>query len=155
MARWGDLNEIVYHSEKSGGRPRSPASIDNFQDAFLNSGLFNMGFSSYEYTWCNYQVNGVLVEEGVDCFCANTNWSMLFPEATITHINFDGSDHLPILLKCAPNGHACADRKRHFFFENMWFTESSCHEVVLSAWESTSAFGEVKSLLFKLDTCSK
>ncbi|KAJ8425825.1 hypothetical protein Cgig2_015900 [Carnegiea gigantea] len=32
----------------------------------------------YDYTWCNFQDNDVVVEEHLDYFCANMDWSILF-----------------------------------------------------------------------------
>ncbi|KAJ8452678.1 hypothetical protein Cgig2_005014 [Carnegiea gigantea] len=92
--------------------------------------------------------------EGLDCYCANAERSLLFPNAFVSHIDFNISDHLPILLKC----HSCIDkrsaRKRQFMFENMWFTEPACEDVVTAAWSSTSHANAVDNLLSNLSKCS-
>jgi len=77
----GDLNEIFCHCEKAGGPLRSQAHIDAFKDAFLDNDLHDLGFSGYDYTWCNNREGGEIVEERLDRFYASTEWSIQFPEA--------------------------------------------------------------------------
>ena len=107
--------------------------LDDFRNAFLDARLFDLGYSGYELTCCNYRENGVIVEECLDRFCANTDLSLLFPSAHVSHIDFDVSDHLPILLKCQPKESAKANKKRRFHSKNMWITEPSCAEVISNA----------------------
>jgi len=95
----GDLNEIFYHCEKRGG-PKSQTAINNFRAYFDDNGMFDLGYSRYDFTWCNYQENGTVVEERLCRFYADSEWSLLFPYAYVSHVDFDMSDHLPILLKC-------------------------------------------------------
>jgi len=59
----GDLNEIFYHGEKLEGPPKCQTALDAFRDAFIGNNLHDLGFSGYEYTWCNYQRNGAIIEE--------------------------------------------------------------------------------------------
>jgi len=96
----GDLNEIFYHSEKRGGPPKTQTHIDSFRDAFVENGLFDLGYTGYDYTWCRRQDGTVVVEERLDRFFATVEWSLCFPEASVLHIDSDISYHLPILLKC-------------------------------------------------------
>ena len=44
-------------------------------------------------------VRNEMVEERLARFCAHTDLSVNFPEAQVTHVNLDISDHLSILLK--------------------------------------------------------
>ncbi|KAJ8431505.1 LOW QUALITY PROTEIN: hypothetical protein Cgig2_003254 [Carnegiea gigantea] len=70
----------------------------------------------------------------------------------VTHVDFDiPLAHSP---KCSPVALDCGLRKRRFHFENMWFTEPSCHEVVLFAWGSTTKTDTVDNLLSKLNRCT-
>ena len=85
----GDLNEIFYHSEKEGGPPKPQSHIYNFRDAFIKCGLFDMGFSGQEYTWCNHHENGVVVEECLDRYYSSTEWSLMFPETVFYHIDHE------------------------------------------------------------------
>ncbi|KAJ8434560.1 hypothetical protein Cgig2_014391 [Carnegiea gigantea] len=134
----GDLNKIFYHSEKKGGPPKSQTLIDNFRDSFMDNGLYDIGYSGYQFTWCNYQQNGTVVEERLDHFCVDTDWPLIFPNVQVNHVDSDISDHLPILLKCSPNTRDRSSRGKHFHFENMWHIDPSCNcyltLVVLLCW---------------------
>ncbi|KAJ8420258.1 hypothetical protein Cgig2_000600 [Carnegiea gigantea] len=139
----------------SGGPPKSQASIDEFHASFLDNGLYNLGFSGHEFTWCNYQENGTVVEERLDHFCADTEWSLLFPNALVCHVDFDMSDHLPILLQCSPRINEKKDRQKRFMFEDMWFSDPSCKETLLPMLDLLriitipfgEQYGDVKSIL--------
>ncbi|KAJ8434562.1 LOW QUALITY PROTEIN: hypothetical protein Cgig2_014393 [Carnegiea gigantea] len=134
----GDLNKIFYHSEKKGGPPKSQTLVNNFRDSFMENGLYDLGYSGYQLTWCNYQQNGTVVEERLDHFCADTDWPLIFPNVQVNHVDSDISNHLPILLKCSPNTRDRSSRGKHFHFENMWHIDPSCNcyltLVVLLCW---------------------
>ncbi|KAJ8427023.1 LOW QUALITY PROTEIN: hypothetical protein Cgig2_001046 [Carnegiea gigantea] len=131
---WGVLNEIVYHGEKLGGPPKCQNALDNFINAFFDDDLHDLGFSGYKYTWCNHLKNGVIIEERLDCFCADTERIVMYPNAFVMHVNLDMSDHLPILLKCCPSSGGRVGKCRRFMFENMWILDPSCADVVSAAW---------------------
>ncbi|KAJ8444396.1 hypothetical protein Cgig2_026600 [Carnegiea gigantea] len=78
----------------------------------------------------------------------------LSPYATVTHVGFKMSDYLPILLKCALTVRHHASRNRRFMFKNIWLTDPSCRDVVLSVWESRTMPDIVENVLSKLDICS-
>lgn len=149
----GDLNEIFDHSEKKGGPPKAQAHIDHFRDAFLDCDLYDLGFTAYELMWCNYQQNGIVVEERLDRFCANTEWALLFPNATVSNVDCELSDHLPILLECRPNRRR-GGSKRLFKFENMWVTNPACREVISRAWNSMGGANSINILIEKVDLCA-
>jgi len=149
-----DLNEIFYNSEKRGG-PRKPQShIDSFRNAFLDIGLYDMGFAGYEYTWSRWHNGRVVVEEWLDRFYATTEWSLLFPEANVTHIDSDRSDHLPIFLRCFPTRRRGGHYPARFRFENMWLSDPSCRDVISNAWTRVGGVEAVGNLLVKFDRCS-
>ena len=91
-----DLNEMFYHCENVCEPPKHQNAIENFLDNFIENGLFNLGYSGYNFTSCNYQQNSVVVEDKLDHFCVDSDWSSLFPDACISHIDSDILDHLPI-----------------------------------------------------------
>jgi hypothetical protein len=47
----GDFNEILYNSEKKGGRPRSQRQLQAFHDVLSECELNDMGFTGDIYTW--------------------------------------------------------------------------------------------------------
>ena len=98
----GDLNEVFYHCEKVGGPPRSQAHLEAFRNAFLGNNLYDLGFSGYNFTWCNNHDGEDVVGEWLDRFCTTTEWSLCFPDACVQHVDSYISVHLPILLRCKP-----------------------------------------------------
>ncbi|KAJ8433507.1 hypothetical protein Cgig2_018041 [Carnegiea gigantea] len=151
----GDINEIFYHGEKQGGPPKPQSLLDLFQETFASNDLFDLGFSGYQFTWSNYQHDNLLVEERLNRFCADTEWSLLYPRAHVTHIDSDLSEYLPILLKCTSSGDDPCWRTRRFHFENMWLTDPSCKDVISSAWTSTTHSDAMEQLLSRLDNCGQ
>ena len=86
-----------------------------------------------------------------------TSHSMLFQsKSNELHLpqHMDMSDHLPIFLKCFPRMDRKGTRKKRFQFENMWITESSCNDVVQTAWASVSNPNVVDKLQECIDKCS-
>ena len=90
----GDFNEIFYHSEKKGGCPKNQNLLDSFRNFFLDCNLFDLGYSGYDFTWCNFRHSRATIEERLDRFCASTEWSLLYPNASVLHIDSDILDHL-------------------------------------------------------------
>ncbi|KAJ8426626.1 hypothetical protein Cgig2_016069 [Carnegiea gigantea] len=140
--------------QKKGGSPKCQASIDNIRTFFIDNGLYDLEFTGDEFTWCNYQENGMVVEERLDRFCANTEWSLLIPNASASHVDFDMSNHLPILLRCSPRNNEKKDREKRFMFENMWFIDLTCKEVVTNARNSASSLNAMENLLSRIHKCS-
>ena len=65
--------------------------------------FYDLRYLGYDFTWCNFQESGTIVEERLDRFYADHEWSITFLNALISHIDSDMSDLLPILLKCYPH----------------------------------------------------
>jgi hypothetical protein len=66
----GDFNEILYNSEKEGGRPRSQRQLQAFHDVLSECGLNDMGFIGDLYNWRRGQIR-----ERLDRAVANMQWS--------------------------------------------------------------------------------
>ncbi|KAJ8435144.1 hypothetical protein Cgig2_018972 [Carnegiea gigantea] len=141
-AEMGDLNEIFYHSEKKGRPPKPQSHIDSFCDAFIECGLFDISFLGYEYTWCNYHEISI-------------EWSIMFPEAAVHHIDYEGSNHLPIMLKTRPNRRRTRNHGNSFKFEYMWVTNPTCPDIIAKAWQQSRKEDCVENLVTKLEECCK
>ena len=50
---FGDFNEIVHLSEKSGGQERDVTQMERFRNCLGRYGLVDMGFVGQQFTWCN------------------------------------------------------------------------------------------------------
>ena len=78
----------------------------------------------------------------------------MYPNAFVIHVDFDMSDHLPILLKCCPSSGGTAGKCRRFIFENMWISDPSCAEFVSAAWSASSGDDVVERLMERVETCA-
>ncbi|KAJ8440477.1 hypothetical protein Cgig2_013636 [Carnegiea gigantea] len=121
----GDLNELLYNYEKT-GRGLKSQNVLQTRD----------GDES--------------VEERLDRFCASIEWSLVFPNAKVVHLNAKLSDHLPILLKLHDIRRLVTRKGKHFKFENMWAMEEGCRRVVEEAWTAGSEIGNGEELQSKL-----
>ncbi|KAJ8443408.1 hypothetical protein Cgig2_024185 [Carnegiea gigantea] len=97
--------------------------------------------------------NGVIVEERLDHFLANIEWSLIFPDTAVSHVDFDMLDHLLILLKCQANLSRGGECRHRFLFENMWIIDLSCVDVVSNAWLATSSTNVVDNVLLQIKKC--
>lgn len=64
----GDFNEILKLEEKKEGLIRSLDDIEAFKDGLVMSGLSNLGYDGYPFTWSNRRYGEDLVEERLDRF---------------------------------------------------------------------------------------
>ena len=75
--------------------PKSQTSIDEFQDAFMDNGLFGLDFSRHSLLGAT--IGGqVVVEDRSERFCIDPDWSLLFSDAQVSCVDFDMSYHFPI-----------------------------------------------------------
>ena len=126
----GDLNEILFNFKKKGGFIKSQNVLDAFHETLEECGLYNLGFSVYEFTWENRREDGEVVEERLDRFCVSIEWSITFPDVEVLHLNENLSDDLPLFLKIKHAQIRHVKGKRRFMFENMWVQEESCRQVI-------------------------
>ncbi|KAL2900215.1 hypothetical protein RDABS01_025297 [Bienertia sinuspersici] len=94
----GDIHEVFYNFEKKGGGMKCQKMLDMFRDTCQGINLWDVGYCGYPFTWWNGRKGYDSVEERLDKFLANTEWSTSFPWAKVVHLNEDISDHLAILL---------------------------------------------------------
>jgi len=50
-------------------------------------GLYDLGFSGYDYMPSNQKEGDASVEECLDRYYASMEWSVLFPKAEVIHLN--------------------------------------------------------------------
>ncbi|KAJ8443362.1 LOW QUALITY PROTEIN: hypothetical protein Cgig2_015843 [Carnegiea gigantea] len=131
-----DINEIFYNFEKRGGVVRSQGVLDSFCEVFEECGLQE-----------NRTGHVRVVEERLDRFCVAVEWSRIFSEAKVLHLDGHYSDHLPILLKLSRRIASRWKEPKQFKFENMG--------VVQVAWEGIFIDDAWTSLDKKISACPK
>uniref|UniRef100_A0A7N2L446 DUF4283 domain-containing protein n=1 Tax=Quercus lobata TaxID=97700 RepID=A0A7N2L446_QUELO len=130
----GDFNEIVGLSEKEGGADRPTQQMQNFIDTLNCYGLHDLGFTGPKFTWLYQKVDGSQIRERLDRVVATVEWTIKFPQAKLFHKSSSSSDHNPLVLQLVKEK-IIPKHPKIFWFEAMWLKDSSCEEVVTSAWD--------------------
>ena len=128
----GDFNDILLCEEKWGGNRPSISRIREFRNCLNACNMIDLGFSGPKYTWSNCHDMISLIMERLDRVLANSNWRILFPEASVTHLPRTHSDHCPVFLNLCPN--IPCTLPRPFRFESIWFSHVDFPSVVEKAW---------------------
>ncbi|KAL5576320.1 hypothetical protein UlMin_018019 [Ulmus minor] len=136
-----DFNEILFDSEKRGGRPRMFQYMRDFQESLVLCGHKDLSFFGEQFTWANKQDETTLIQARLDRFVGDLNWRRLFPRAHVANLSFYHSDHraVKVILGCLLiwiRKSRFPTKKRRFYFEEIWAMDEECRNVVESAWAS-------------------
>uniref|UniRef100_A0A803LDA8 CCHC-type domain-containing protein n=1 Tax=Chenopodium quinoa TaxID=63459 RepID=A0A803LDA8_CHEQI len=101
----GDFNLMLLSSEKQGGRAFNNEEAEILRDAIQFCQLEDMGYMGHDFTWTNNRGGSENVQERLDRFFANQAWKNNFPGSFL------------------------------YRFEEMWFRDENCAEIVSHAWE--------------------
>ena len=132
----GDFNDLLHSSEKRGKLAQPTWKLHGFQEAVLESGLFDLGMVGYPFTWERSRGSDEWVEERLDRALASNPWIHLFPKAKVCSLEASCSDHLPIFLDPSPVMNP--SRYKKFQFENSWLRELDCLKIVKESWASSA-----------------
>ncbi|PON68312.1 Endonuclease/exonuclease/phosphatase, partial [Parasponia andersonii] len=88
------------------------------------------------FTWNNRRGGTANVQECLDHFLANKEWSTLFPRLKVSHLDFGGSNHWAVLADLEANleGMYLKQRRKLFRFKPWWLRDEECMEIILSEW---------------------
>jgi hypothetical protein len=129
----GDFNEILYSFEKEGGRTRPNNFLLAFQEALIDSGLSDLGYTGDKFTWHRGGIR-----ERLDRAVACDVWRTKFPDATVENLEYGRSDHRPILLQFGEVQEQETQGPSMLRFEARWLKEKNFQEVVKDAWDSST-----------------
>lgn len=148
----GDFNDVINGTEKLGGNPVSLQRITTYRNCMNFCNMIDLGFSSATYMWTKRRDVNVLIQQRIDRCWANSAWTLLFPEANVTHLPRVSSDHCPFLLRLFKN---CQRRlERLFRIEKMWLSHPKLQQIVQKALESMPSLGLAISTFKTLATTS-
>jgi len=147
---FGDFNDNLQVNEKRGRNIRPQWLINGFRHAVLDSGLSNVPFDGYPFTWFKSLGTPRAVEERLDRALANNLWFNMFPNASLENLVAPASDHYPIWLQCSPKPQP-THHKRHFLCENAWHLEPGFKDLVTNSWQVHST----NTIIPKLSSCAK
>ena len=132
---FGDFNEILHGSEKDGGAIRRERYINALREVVDVCELRDLGFRGSPYTWQRGNDPAMVIRERLDRFLASDDWCNIYVHSLVRHYPIYKSDHAPILLS-ADVQPPRRKRKKLFYFEALWLSNSKCYEVVQQAWAS-------------------
>ncbi|XP_028097038.1 uncharacterized protein LOC114296911 [Camellia sinensis] len=82
---WGDFNDILHATKKRGGHARPHWSLIPFRSFIDSSGLLDLGYSGFPFTWRNNRNAGSYIIERLDRVLASVDWQLSFDRAIVTH----------------------------------------------------------------------
>ncbi|XP_073353800.1 uncharacterized protein [Aegilops tauschii subsp. strangulata] len=144
----GDLNEIQYLHEKDGGNPRPIQYMQAFQQVIEDCEMHDLGFIGDKFTWHRGRI-----KERLDRGLVNDTWSVLFPHAALQNMEYNHSDHRPLVVdteyyaQTVPVVNDVHARR----FEARWLREKSFNDTVLEAWSRVEADPGLTSIYGKLN----
>ncbi|KAL0344528.1 UNVERIFIED_CONTAM: hypothetical protein Sradi_4284100 [Sesamum radiatum] len=120
--------------EKQGGPRRPSWQMQKFRNSLLSCGLSDLGFQGSPFTWTNRHPHPHTVHERLDRACVSQGWSQLFPDASVTHLHVNCSDHKALLVRLEDTPIFSSHRSRPWRFEAAWLHSDQCEQIVAKSW---------------------
>uniref|UniRef100_A0A803NL84 Reverse transcriptase domain-containing protein n=1 Tax=Cannabis sativa TaxID=3483 RepID=A0A803NL84_CANSA len=130
----GDFNAFLFSQDKQGGNPdRGPSS--DFRQLLDSFNLSPLDPSGPLLTWNNNVASPRNIQERLDWGIVNNPWTDNFPDATLAHLGFYGSDHRALeLVTSNPSGARPKIKNKRFHFENVWLQDPNWNHVLDQSW---------------------
>ncbi|XP_060959162.1 uncharacterized protein LOC133030439 [Cannabis sativa] len=142
----GDFNDYLSVSDRNTHHSPLSHAMHSFLNRYNHIPLHHVG---PKFTWRH----GLILER-LDWCTSNQLWANLFPQATLFHLGFYGSDHraLKILLQ---DPHFSNFHSTRFHFENHWLKDPSFASMVNSSWANSQnlSLPPLQSFLDKQSNC--
>ncbi|KAA3486692.1 reverse transcriptase [Gossypium australe] len=104
---------------------------------WLMVGDFNKVLSNRpRFTWSNLRLASQLIQERVDMVFANSNWCLVFKDATVTHLHMTKSDHRLVLIKFCDK--PFCNWNKPFRFQKMWLDQPKFNQILAQVWHSSN-----------------
>ena len=128
----GDFNDVTREEEKSGGNGINSRRVFAYNECMDYCNLIDLGFSGPKFTWSNCRDVSDLIQQRLDRVWVNSDWKLLYPDASVSHLARISSDHCPLLLSLQSNlGHRGL---RPFRFQPIWLSHDGFPDIVREAW---------------------
>ncbi|KAF7824156.1 reverse transcriptase [Senna tora] len=150
----GDFNDVLFHSEKWGGKLKASRKVVNFQNLLSDCGLFDLEYNGSSFTWFNKRIGDAFVMEKLDRALGNVELLCDFPQAQVFVNEPVGSDHCALVTDL----NFCDGKTpRSFKFELSWLTHADYKEVMKASWHKSKRmrFDFILELLRRLEDCKK
>ncbi|XP_071922584.1 uncharacterized protein [Coffea arabica] len=127
----GDFNVITAPHEKHGGRPFAMTEGVEFLSFMEEAGVFDAGFSSPSFTWCNNRRGRSRIWKRLDRLVMNEECLGVASAVSVVHLARHPSDHSPLKISFRSR---LDNKPRPFRFLNMWTARPDLMEVIREAW---------------------
>ncbi|XP_074378357.1 uncharacterized protein LOC141719892 [Apium graveolens] len=141
----GDMNNITSQEDKKGGRRYPEWLIKGFCEVISECNLIDLDLLGNPFTWEKSRGTSSWVEIRLDRALVTQRWLGCYSEATLSNIEISTLDHSPIYLDIDKNKENSGCRR--FRFENTWFREPMCRDIVLDCGESNSDLGYKQKIM--------
>ncbi|KAL0433656.1 UNVERIFIED_CONTAM: hypothetical protein Slati_2699900 [Sesamum latifolium] len=136
MESWMSGREMKL-GEKEGGPMRAEWQIRNFRNCLSECELHDLSFQGLIFTWCNNQQEPNTVRERFDRVFSNMDWSQLFPDSRVQHVQSPYSDHSLLMVELRANAtREVLTGHMQFCIEASWLQEVDYEAMVTRAWNS-------------------
>jgi hypothetical protein len=118
-----------------------------FHDTSDDCGLHDLGYVGDMFTW-----HRGLMWSRLDRAIGNSEWRQMHQNAALVHLEYNHSDHRPLLLDTefyTPSSTASDNQHR---FEAKWFREEGFSDIVKEEWESAASASDPNDVLARLKT---
>lgn len=95
----GDMNNILCHEDKRGGRRYPNWLIQGFQTVLEKCNLHDVDLVGYRYTWERGKGTDDWMEIKLDRVLVSTNFINTFAEMRASNLEISTSDHSPLFLE--------------------------------------------------------
>ena len=150
---FGDFIGVLFPSKKEGGNGFDFQVASDFMAVLDRKDLHDIGYNGYRFTWSNGREYKEHIEERLDRFLCNDEWSLLWATSGVTNIIWKGFDHYPIMLDTAPARRKTEEKDHVVKFEVVWTKEHTFRDVVLDTFRETA--GVYESISDRLVTCGE
>ena len=128
----GDFNDLLRSEEKVGGPDRPEGSFSDLRTFFSEGDLYDLHHSGDPLSWRG-QRGTHLVRCILDRVVANSSWAENYPSARCHYLEYEGSDHKPLVSCLDPT---IMKRKGLFRHDRRLNTNEEAIKVVLESWAS-------------------
>lgn len=144
----GDMNNVLYHSDKQCGRPYPQWLLQGFQEVLDNCNLLDMNLVGYPFTWERGYGTNKWVEVRLDYALVNAEFRNMFGDAKLTNLEITTYDHCPLLLE--PYIYNQQQFNKKLRVENAWLRELMCEHIVKEACNDNAE----KTLFDRISFCA-
>ncbi|KAL0300288.1 UNVERIFIED_CONTAM: hypothetical protein Sangu_3130000 [Sesamum angustifolium] len=100
----GDFNAVIDASEVCGRAADTTASMTEFRNCILETGLIHLPFTGSPFTWHNCSEGPRSLWKRLDRMLVNAEWLNKWPESSYISALPSTSDHSPLILNSANRG---------------------------------------------------